>query len=34
VAALEEAGIERVMLQTFLPFDIDHVRVMAEIFLG
>lgn len=34
VAALAEAGIERVMLQTFLPFDIDHVRVMAEIFLG
>lgn len=34
VAALEEAGITRVMLQTFLPFDIDHVRGMAEIFLG
>lgn len=34
VAALEAAGIERVMLQTFLPFDTDHVRVMADIFLG
>lgn len=34
VAALADAGIERVMLQTFLPFDIDHVRAMAGIFLA
>jgi len=34
VAALAEAGIERVMLQLFLPFDLDHVRLLGEVFLG
>lgn len=34
VAALEAAGIERVMLQTFLPFDLEHIRLMGEVFLG
>lgn len=33
VAALEEAGIERVMLQTFLPLDLEHITLMGEIFL-
>lgn len=33
VAALEAAGIERVMLQTFLPFDLDHITLMGEVFL-
>ena len=34
VSALEDAGIERVMLQTFLPFDLDQIRLAGEIFLG
>jgi alkanesulfonate monooxygenase SsuD/methylene tetrahydromethanopterin reductase-like flavin-dependent oxidoreductase (luciferase family) len=34
VAALEAAGIERVMLQAFLPFDLDQVKLAGEIFLG
>ena len=34
VKALEDAGIERVMLQTFLPFDLDQIRLLGEIFLG
>jgi F420-dependent oxidoreductase-like protein len=33
-AALEAAGIERLMLQSFLPFDIDQIRLAGEIFLG
>lgn len=33
-AALEEAGIERIMLQSFLPFDLDHFRLLGDIFLG
>jgi len=34
VAELEAAGAERIMLQTFLPRDLDMVRLLAEIFLG
>lgn len=34
VAALEAAGIERIMLQTFLPFDLDQIRLAGEFFLG
>ncbi|MFN8620689.1 MAG: TIGR03560 family F420-dependent LLM class oxidoreductase [Chloroflexota bacterium] len=33
-AALEAAGIERLMLQTFLPFDLDQIKLAGEIFLG
>jgi F420-dependent oxidoreductase-like protein len=33
-AALEAAGIERLMLQVFLPFDLDHIRLLGEIFLA
>lgn len=32
VAALEQAGVERVMLQTFLPRDLDMVRLLGEVF--
>lgn len=32
VAALERAGVERVMLQDFLPRDLDHVRLIGRIF--
>ena len=32
VAALERHGTERVMLQDFLPRDLDHVRLMGRIF--
>ena len=31
--ALAAAGVERVMLQTFLPYDLDMVRLLGEIFL-
>ena len=31
--ALADAGVERVMLQTFLPYDLDMVRLLGEIFL-
>jgi alkanesulfonate monooxygenase SsuD/methylene tetrahydromethanopterin reductase-like flavin-dependent oxidoreductase (luciferase family) len=31
--ALAEAGVERVMLQTFLPYDLDMVKLLGEIFL-
>lgn len=34
VAALEAAGIERLMLQSFLPFDLDHFRLLGDVFLG
>jgi alkanesulfonate monooxygenase SsuD/methylene tetrahydromethanopterin reductase-like flavin-dependent oxidoreductase (luciferase family) len=34
VAALEAAGIQRVLLQTFIPFDLDHIRLLGEVFLG
>ncbi len=34
VAALGEAGIERVMLQVFLPFDLEHIKLIGEVFLG
>jgi hypothetical protein len=34
VQALGEAGIERVMLQAFLPFDLEHIKLMGEVFLG
>jgi alkanesulfonate monooxygenase SsuD/methylene tetrahydromethanopterin reductase-like flavin-dependent oxidoreductase (luciferase family) len=32
VRALERAGVQRVMLQDFLPRDLDHVRVMGRLF--
>jgi F420-dependent oxidoreductase-like protein len=32
VAALERAGVERVMLQDFLPRDLDHVRLLGRLF--
>jgi F420-dependent oxidoreductase-like protein len=31
--ALADAGVERVMLQTFLPYDLDMVKLLGEIFL-
>ena len=34
VAALADVGIERIMLQSFLPFDLDHFTLLGEIFLG
>jgi alkanesulfonate monooxygenase SsuD/methylene tetrahydromethanopterin reductase-like flavin-dependent oxidoreductase (luciferase family) len=32
VAALERAGTQRIMLQDFLPRDLEHVRLMGQIF--
>lgn len=29
-----DAGVERVMLQTMIPWDLDHVKVLGEVFLG
>ncbi|HEX5039520.1 MAG TPA: TIGR03560 family F420-dependent LLM class oxidoreductase [Candidatus Limnocylindria bacterium] len=34
VRALEATGMQRVMLQDFLPRDLDHVRLMGRIFRG
>lgn len=34
IAALEGAGVQRVMLQDFLPRDLDHVRLIGRIFTG
>jgi len=34
VREFEEAGAQRVMLQDFIPRDLEHVKVMAETFLG
>jgi F420-dependent oxidoreductase-like protein len=34
VAEFEAAGAQRIMLQTFLPHDLDHVRVMAGVIEG
>jgi alkanesulfonate monooxygenase SsuD/methylene tetrahydromethanopterin reductase-like flavin-dependent oxidoreductase (luciferase family) len=34
VAEFEAAGAERVMLQTLIPRDLEHVRLLAEIFVG
>jgi alkanesulfonate monooxygenase SsuD/methylene tetrahydromethanopterin reductase-like flavin-dependent oxidoreductase (luciferase family) len=34
VAELADAGVERVMLQTFLPRDLEMVALLGEIFLG
>lgn len=34
VRALEGAGVQRVMLQDFLPRDLDHIRLMGRIFAG
>jgi alkanesulfonate monooxygenase SsuD/methylene tetrahydromethanopterin reductase-like flavin-dependent oxidoreductase (luciferase family) len=34
VAAFEAAGAERVMLQTLIPRDLEHARLLAEIFVG
>ena len=33
-AALEKQGTQRIMLQDFLPRDLDHVRLMGRIFTG
>ena len=32
VSALEEKGLQRLMLQDFVPRDLDHVRLMGRIF--
>jgi alkanesulfonate monooxygenase SsuD/methylene tetrahydromethanopterin reductase-like flavin-dependent oxidoreductase (luciferase family) len=32
VRALEAAGVQRIMLQDFLPRDLDHVRTMGRLF--
>ncbi len=32
--ALAAAGVERVMLQTFLPRDVEMVALLGEVFLG
>jgi hypothetical protein len=32
VRALEATGVQRVMLQDFVPRDLDHVRLMGRIF--
>ncbi len=34
VQAYEDAGAQRLMMQTFLPFDVEHVRVMGEFIAG
>ena len=34
VEELEAAGVERLMLQTFLPRDLEMVRLLGEIFLA
>ncbi len=34
VQAYADAGAQRLMLQTFLPFDVEHVRVMGEFIAG
>jgi len=34
VRALEATGMQRVMLQDFLPRDLDHVRLMGRVFRG
>jgi F420-dependent oxidoreductase-like protein len=34
VAEYEASGVQRLMLQTFLPRDLDHVRLMAEVLFG
>jgi F420-dependent oxidoreductase-like protein len=34
VREFEEAGAQRVMLQDFIPRDLEHVKVMAEVFLS
>ena len=32
--ALGDVGVQRIMLQDFLPRDLDHVRLMGRIFAG
>ena len=34
VGRFAEAGIERIMLQDFLPHDLDHIDLMAEQLIG
>ena len=34
VRAFEAAGTRRIMLQDFVPRDLDHVRLMGKIFTG
>jgi len=31
---LQQAGVERIMLQDFLPWDLDHIDVMGEVLVG
>jgi hypothetical protein len=32
VRAMEAAGVQRIMLQDFLPRDLDQIRLMGQIF--
>jgi hypothetical protein len=32
VRGLEETGVQRIMLQDFLPLDLDHVRLIGRTF--
>ena len=34
VSALERTGLERIMLQDFVPRDLDHVRLIGRVFAG
>lgn len=34
IRALERSGVQRVMLQDFIPRDLDHVRLMGRLFAG
>jgi F420-dependent oxidoreductase-like protein len=34
IAEYEAAGVQRMMLQAFMPRDLDHVRLMAEVLFG
>jgi len=34
VRRLAEAGVERLMLQDFIPWDLDHIDVMGELLIG
>ena len=34
VRRFADAGVERIMLQDFLPWDLDHIDVMGELLVG
>ena len=34
VGASPTAGVERIMLQDFIPWDLDHIDVMGELLVG